>query len=80
MRVVGLDRGFDIGQRQAAVPLVFDRLRLHAAENGGATALPSVAVRHLADDIFLTPLAMAQDRAQIALGSSGHKKRGLKAQ
>jgi hypothetical protein len=59
---------------------VGDRLRLHAAQHRGAAAFPAVAVRHLADEVLVTALAVGQDGAQVALGAGGHEQRGLEAQ
>ena len=80
VRVVGLDGRLDVGQGQAAVGLVIQRLRLHAAKHRRAAAFPTVAVRHLPDDVFVTALAMGQNRAQVALGAGGHKQGGFKTQ
>ena len=65
---------------QRAVGLVVQRLRLHAAEHRRAAAFPAVAMRQLADDVFVAALAMAQDGAQVALRAGGHEQRGLEAQ
>ena len=46
-------------------------LRLHAAEYGCATALVAVRMLVLAHDVLVTALAVAQDRAQVALGTDG---------
>jgi hypothetical protein len=55
-------------------------LRLHAAEHRRAAAFPAVAVLHLAHDVFVAALAMAEDGAQVALRAGGHEQRRLKAQ
>jgi hypothetical protein len=80
VRVVGLDRGFDVGQRDRAVGLLRQRLRLDAAQHGGAAAFPAVGVRHLADDVLVAALAVRHQRAQVALRAGGHEERGLLAQ
>ena len=80
MRVVGLDRRFNVGEQQSAVILVVQRLRLHAAQYCRAAAFPAVAVRHLADDVFVAALAMTQDGAEIALRARRHKQRRFKTE
>ena len=78
--VVGLDGRFNIRQRQSAVALVVQRLRLHAAKHRGTATLPAVAVRVLAHDVLVAALAMRQDGAQVALRAGRHKQGGRKAQ
>ena len=80
MRVVGFDGRFNISQCQAAVGLMVEWLRLHAAKHRRAAAFPAVAMRHLADDVFVTALAVAEQPAQIALGAGRYKQRRFKAQ
>ena len=80
MGVVGLHRGLDVGQRERAVGLVRKGLRLHAAEHGGAAGFVAVGVRLLADQVLVAALAVAHDRAQIALRARGHEERGLEAE
>ena len=58
---------------------MLQRLRLHAAQHGGAAAFHAVAMRHLAGDEFLAALAVAHDADQIALRAGGDKERVLKA-
>jgi hypothetical protein len=78
--IVRFDGVFNVGQGQAAVWLVVQRLRLHAAKHRRAAAFPAVGVRHLADDVFVAALAVAEDSAEVALRAGGHKHRGLKPQ
>ncbi len=80
VRIVGLDRALDGIERDRAVGLVVERLRLHAAEDRRAAAFPAVAVRLLADDVLVAALAMREDRAEIALGAGGHEQRRLEAE
>ena len=70
----------DLRQRQCAVGRMVERLRLHAAEDCGAAALPSIAMRHLTHDVLVAAAAMRQDRAEIALRAGGHEERGLEAE
>jgi hypothetical protein len=80
VRVVGLDGGLDLRERQRAVGRMVQRLRLHAAEHRGAAAFPAVAVRLLADDVFVATAAVRKDRAQVALRAGRHEQRRLEAQ
>ena len=76
-REVWIDRfdgGLDLLQRQGAVGLVLDRLRLDTAQHRGATALHAIGVRLLADDVLVAALAVAQQRHQIALGAGGEEQ------
>ena len=77
VRVVRLDRRFDVGKGQRAVGLVVQRLRLHAAEHRRAAAFPAIAVLHLADDVLVAALAMRQHAAQVALRAGRHEQRRL---
>ena len=80
MRVVGLDRRLDVGQRQRAVGLVGDRLRLHAAEHRAAARLVAIGVRALADQVLVAALAMAHQRREVALRARRHEQRRLLAE
>ena len=80
VRIVGFDVGFDVGQRQAAVGLVGQRLRLHAAKHCRAAALHAVTVGVLAHDVLLATLAVADDGAKVAHRACGHEQRRLKTQ
>ena len=80
VRVVGLDGSGNFGQRQAAVRLVVQGLRLQAAKHCATTTLPSVAMRHLADDVLVTPLAVREQCAQVALSAGRHEQGRLKAE
>jgi len=62
VQVVRLDRCGDAFQCDAAVRFVFERLRLNAAEHGGAALLIPVGVRVLADDVFVAAAAMRHQR------------------
>ena len=78
--VVGLDGGFNLGQRQRAVRRVVQGLRLHTAQHGSTAALPAVGVRHLAHDVLVAALAVRKNSAQVALRAGGHEQRRLKPQ
>src|SRR4029453_3572388 len=69
VRIVGLDRGLDLGELERAVPPVCNRLCLFGAEHRGAASLVAVAVRLLAEDPLLAALAMAHERGEIGLGA-----------
>jgi hypothetical protein len=66
----------------ASVPSAWLRqwLRLDAAEHRPAAAFPAVGVGHLADDVLVAALAVAHQRAQVALRAGGHEQRRLLAQ
>ena len=57
-----------------------NRLRLHTAQHRRAAALPAVAMRHLAHQVFITTLAMRKNRTKIALRAGGNKQRCFKTQ
>ena len=78
--VVRLDGGGNLAQRQAAVALVVQGLRLHTAEDCRPTPFPAVTVRHLTHDVLVATLTVRQQGAQVALGTGGQKQRGLKAE
>ncbi len=80
MRIVGLDRGFNVGQRQRAVRLMAQRLRLHAAKHRRAATFPAIAMGLLANNVFITALAMAEHSAEVRLRAGGHKQGSLKAE
>ena len=80
VRIVRLDGGLDVGQRQRAIRLVRNWLGLDAAEHRTATALPAVAMRLLAHQVFVAALAMRQQSAQVALRARRHEQCRLKAQ
>ena len=80
VRVVGLDGSSDVGERQRAVGLMLDRLRLHARQHRGAARFPSIVVRHLADDDLVAALAMAHRCDEVALRAAGHEQRRLLAE
>ncbi len=80
MEIVGLDGGAGLVEVDAAVRLVLDGLRLHAAQHGGATALIAIVVRRLAAEVFITAATVAHDRQQVGLGAGGGEQRRFKTQ
>ncbi len=80
MGVVWLDLRVDLGKRHGSIRRLGDRLRLNAAEHGRAARLPSIGMRHLADQIFVAALAMRHQCAEVALRAGGNKQRGLLAE
>ncbi len=80
VRIIRLDRLLDVGQQQRAVCLIAQGLRLDAAEHRGAARFPAVAVRLLADDVFVAALAMGHQRDQVRLRARRHKQRGFLAE
>ena len=80
VRVLGLDRRLDARQRDRAVGLVLERLRLDAAERRRAAAFPAIGVRHLADDVFVAAAAVRHDRHQVALRAAGDEERRFLAE
>ena len=77
VRVVGLDGRRDVGQHHAALGVLRQRLRLHAAEHRRTTAFVAVGVGQLADDVLVAPAAVRQDAAQVALRARRHEQRRL---
>src|SRR5713226_9220737 len=80
MRVVRLDRRGDALQCNAAVCVVFEGLRLNAAEHGGTALFIPISVRVLAHDEFVAPAAMRHQRREIALGPAWKEQRALEAE
>ena len=78
--VVGFDGGLNVGQGQAAIGLLRERLRLNAAKHGCAATLPTITVGHLTHNKFIAALAIGQQATQIALRARGHEQGRLKAQ
>ena len=74
MRIVGLDRGLDVGEIERSIRLVVERLRLDATEHGRASAFELVGVGLLSDDVLVAALTMGHQREQIALRAAGHTK------
>ena len=77
VRVVRLDGRSDVGQRHAALRVLRQGLRLHAAKHRRAAAFVAVGVRQLANDVFIAPPAVRQDAAQVALRARRHEQRRL---
>lgn len=73
MEVVRLDGRGNIFQRQTAIGLVRQRLRLDAAQNGSTAAFILIGVGLLADDVFIAAPAVRQQRDQIGLGAGRRK-------
>ena len=80
VKVVRLDRALDVRQRQGAVGLVCDGLRLQAAEHGAASGLVLVGVRLLPDDVFVAALAVREQRDQVGLRARGREQRRFMAE
>ena len=80
VRIVRLDGGRDGIQRDRAVRLVFQHLRLDRTEHGHAACFPTVGVPLLADDGFVAALAVRHQRDQIGLGAAGREQGGLETQ
>ena len=80
VRIVWFDGGFDVGQRNAAVRLLQERLGLHAAQHSGPASLPTVGVGHLSHNKFVAPVTVGHNAAQVALRPGRHEERRLEAQ
>ena len=80
MTVVGFDGIGNVSQRHLAGGVERQRLRLDAAQHRRTAALITVGVRRLADEVFVAPLAMRHQAAQIALRAGGHEQGCLKTQ
>ena len=77
MHIVGLDRMREIVDRDRAIGLVVQGLRLDAAEHRGPALLVLVGVRFLADQIFVAAPAMRHQRREIALRAARKEQRGF---
>ena len=78
--IVGFDGRFDVGPFDSSVWSLGQGLRLNAAQNGRTATFPSIGVGHLADDVFIAPVAVRHERTQIALRAAGHEQGRLKSQ
>ena len=56
------------------------RLRLDRPQHGRSAALPPIGMGELADQIFVTTLAMTEQRTKIALRTGRHEQPGLETQ
>src|ERR1700730_9953936 len=80
MHVVRLDRCGDAFQCNSALSVVFEGLRLNAAEHGGTALFIPIGVRVLAYYVFVAPAAMRHQRGEIALGPAWKEQRALEAE
>ena len=80
MDVVGFDGIGDALNRDAAVRLILERLRLNAAEHRSAAALVFVGVGFLAYQVFVAATAMRHQCSQIALRAAGKEQSTLEAE
>ncbi len=80
MDVPGFDGLGDAFERDSAVRLILQRLRLDAAENRGAAALVAVGVSFLTHEVFVAAAAMRHQGGQIALRAGGEEQRALEAE
>ena len=77
MRVIGFDVCCDLGQVQSTIVSKIQRLRLNTAEHRCAACLKLIRVGHLAYDVFVTALAVAEQCAQVGLRSARQEQRSL---
>ncbi|MNP15950.1 hypothetical protein D3C76_1083250 [compost metagenome] len=80
MEIVRLDRRGNLGKVQRAIGLHFQRLRLDRAEYRRPSTFVLIGVRLLADDVFVTALAMGHQAQQVAHGARRDKQCGSKPQ
>jgi hypothetical protein len=80
MRIVGLDRGLDLGEVERAVGPVGNGLGLDGTEHRGAARLVAVAVRFLAENDLVAALAVAHQGREVGLGARGEEERRLEAE
>src|SRR4030095_2598160 len=80
VRIVGLDRGLDLGELERAVRPVGNRLRLDGAQHRGAAGLVAIAVCLLPEDHLLAALAMAHERREVGLGARRKEERRREAE
>ena len=78
--VLGLDGRFDVGPIDATVAALRQGLGLDAAQHRRTPALPSVGVRHLTHQVFVTARTVGHQGAQVALRARGHEQGRLEAQ
>ena len=79
VRIVGLDRGLDRGQRNRAVRRVVERLRLDAAQHRATAGLVPIVVGALPQDHFVAARAVRHHANQVPLRARGHEQRRLEA-
>ena len=80
MEVVRFDRGGDLRQVQRTIGLHFQRLRLDRTEHRRAATFVLIGVSLLADDVFVTALAVGHQAQQVAHGARRNKQRRSKTQ
>ena len=80
MDIVGFDGIGDALNRDAAVRLILERLRLNAAEHRGTAALVLVGVGLLTHQVFVAAAAMRHQRGQIALRAAGEEQGTLESE
>src|SRR5579871_4269368 len=80
MHIVGLDRARDSCERESAVRLVLDRLRLDAAEHCGSALLEAIGMCFLTHEVLITPGAMRHESGQVALRAGGKEQSRLEAE
>ena len=80
VHIVGFDERFHRCQIQGAVGLEWQRLWLDTAKRSGATAFVPVGVCRGAGDVFVTALAVGEQRDQIGLRTGGHEQSGFLAE
>ena len=77
MIVIGLDCRSDAFERDSAMRLVLERLRLNAAENSSAALLVFIGVRLLPNQEFIAAAAVRHESRKIAL-RAGRKEQGAR--
>jgi len=80
VQIVGLDRPGNSVERDQAIGLVLQRLRLDRAEHCHTAALVPVGVRALADQDLVAALAVRHQRGEVALRSARHEQSGFEAE
>jgi hypothetical protein len=80
VRIIGLDGAADVFQRERAIRLVRQGLRLDAAEHRHAARLPAVGVPELANDGLVAAPAMPHQSGEVRLRAARQEKRGLETE
>ena len=80
MNVPRFDGLGDAFERNSAVRLILQRLRLDAAENGGSALFVAIGVGFLPDQVFVAAAAMSHQGRQIALRTAAEKQRTLETE
>src|ERR1700738_4081101 len=80
MDVPGFDGLGDAFDGNSAIRLIFQRLRLDAAENRGSALFEAIRVSFLPDKVFVAAAAMRHQGGQVALRTAREEQSTLEAE